>query len=902
MPRSAPLIRAANLISLTSFNNTSTVLSFYQTEYRRRLANFLAALIAAAIVIFWGIELNHTLEGFKERETALINDYQDKALETKAEELRDAFRELYQSTRTISLLPAIRNVTGGNRQHDTEDVVEQGRLSRETHRTLQQIYTNLQNNFSVSEIYYVLDGFDPARNVPFFMYDDLVARFQNDGRPVDETNEGPPEVEEHEYAYFPKMLSWFNKNAPSFRYAQSLNNIPTLVSPLLITCDNTQYTLEAKEGKTGDGSPNDTLGFIYAMPVYDAASLRFKGMITAVLRSNVIEAMLVGVPFIPITQADHERMQKERWSMPGKPSPFLLTEQAHDLRFFDRRNPIFSQGIETALQNKQGKWKHLDLEFRTKSSWQIHHYLSPDEIAPLTSSLRTERHRALTGRIALLVVLSLLIGAVVWMFRRSRKELLWLAHYDPLTSLPNRHLFFDRMNQGIQRAERSNTKLALFFVDIAGFNVINDTHGQHGGDLVLKEMALRLRSLLRSTDSIGVNRNQTESGLEEADIFPRPPLPGNFLRPTVSRLGGDEFTILCEGIRQADDLTKVAERILESIRTPFQINDNRIEMGLNIGVAVYPDDAKDDDELLMSADSAMQECRQQGGGYRLFNEAMRRKAEKEHQLQLDLQVALAENQFELFYQPKQSLTTGNITSLEALIRWHHPQRGLIPPLDFIPLLERSGRIIEVGEWVLEQSCRDLKLLSEAGYPNVKISANVSVRQLRQGDFHQTVAGVLERTKANPTRLILEITESMVMENLDEGRAILGKLDALGTELAIDDFGTGYSSLTYLQHLPLNYLKLDKSFIDGMTNDRAEHIVASVIRLARGLELHTIAEGIETPDQKMLLTRLGCDIIQGYLLSKPRPLPEILDWMRKQEKSTLTSESLSPASPAASPLS
>ena len=265
------------------------------------------------------------------------------------------------------------------------------------------------------------------------------------------------------------------------------------------------------------------------------------------------------------------------------------------------------------------------------------------------------------------------------------------------------------------------------------------------------------------------------------------------------------------------------------------------------------------------------------------NAELRERGERLHRLSSELAHALERSEFVLFYQPKASLVDGRVVSLEALLRWRHPRMGLISPAEFIPILERGGGIIEVGAWVIEQSCRDLARLSAEGHGEMLIGANVSVRQLRRGNLHETVVGILERNATDPARLVLEVTESTMMENLDEGRQLLMRLTALGIRLAIDDFGAGYSSPTYLQNLPLSYLKLNKSFIDGMVNPRAQHIVRTVIMLAKGLALKTIAEGIETPQQRDALAEMGCDIMQGYLLSKPRPLDDIVLWLRAAER-------------------
>ena len=260
---------------------------------------------------------------------------------------------------------------------------------------------------------------------------------------------------------------------------------------------------------------------------------------------------------------------------------------------------------------------------------------------------------------------------------------------------------------------------------------------------------------------------------------------------------------------------------------------------------------------------------------------MRKRGERLHLLTFELLTALQNSQFELFYQPKALLIDGSVVSMEALIRWHHPTLGLVSPIEFIPILEHNGAIVEVGQWIVEQACRDLKRLTEAGFPTVRLSVNVSVRQLKRGNFHAFLKATLEANQVDASRLILEITESMVMEDLQKGREALLELKQLGVSLAIDDFGSGYSSLTYLQHLPLDSLKIDKSLIDGMLDERSIHVVQSVIRLAQGLSLKTIAEGIETEEQRLLIHSLGCDMIQGYLLSRPLPLPVIIAWLRER---------------------
>ena len=837
---------------------------------RQQLINGLVVLAVLFTVLIWGLELSRSLDSLNRQVEERLLARKDQELERKLGSFRDLFSELYNNTRTITLLPMVRSVQGDNRRTDQEDVVAAGRFSLDAHHALQQIYVNLQSHLKVSEIYYVLDGFDPSRHVPFFMYDDLIVGVGEAQSHPTGLTDVPSEVEDFEYAYFPTQLAWFRNNAPTYTFAKHLEKIPVRLSPMMRTCDNSQFLSE----KSSD--PRDVEGLIYAMPVYDLGANKLRGMIATVIRRNVLEAALIGVPFLPVTTSDQARMKNEGWAMPQAHSPFVLRNPELGIDIFDRRHPLLVQGVAAALTAKDGRWFKNRVDLRTGSPWELYYHMDVAEIANLNAVVETAKRETLVGRLALLVML---ISGLLWMWwlsHRGRRELMRLAHFDALTELPNRRAFFKRLDTVMARAKHQQTRVGLFFIDVANFNAINDAFGQGVGDQLLSVVGQRLVQSVRGGDTVtrkSLTRRQSES---------------------VSRLGGDEFTILCEDVKSADDLAVVAERIMSGMSLPLVVGGNEIVVSVYAGIAAYPDDANSGESLLMSAESAMNQCRASGPGYLLFNEAMRKRAARQHLLAVELAPALERQQFKLFYQPKAALDDGRVVSLEALIRWKHPELGMISPFEFIPLLERSGRIVEVGEWVLYQSCRDIQALAALGYGHLKVSANVSVRQLRRGNFHETVARVIADTGIAPDRLVLEITESMMMDNLQEGQLALERLKALGVGLAIDDFGTGYSSLTYLQCLPLDYLKLDKSFIDGMTNDHARHIVKTVIVLAQGLQLQTIAEGIETEAQRLELRALGCDIIQGFLLSKPKPLPEIVQWMADR----LAREGLLPVLPAA----
>lgn len=851
------------------------VTSLSSNQARQARSHLVFAIVALASLVFWGIELRLSMASHDERQEEVLTSYQQRQLELKSEAIRRIVQEMYQSARAISLLPAIRKARGGNRNSIRDDVVKEGRLSLDSHRMLQQVYANLRAYVQVSEIYFVMDGFDPQDgSVPFFMYDDAIIGGARHDAQADESSDVPDESEREEYAEIRRQLAWFGQNAPTFRYASKLNTIPALISPLLRTCDNTQ--LFSKQF----GNQRDAAGFVYSVPAYDAQSGKFKGQVSIIIRANVFEAKLLDVPFLPITPADLEKMTAEGWKMPA-PSSFVLVEAKQSVEISDRRNGLLAKGLAAAKKDPSltGRWASLQLDLPSSGQWALHHYLSGPELEELVGSIRTSKQLSIAGRLLLLLVLSAFLGWGFWLLRASRRELIKMAHYDLLTDLPNRRLFFDRMENGMARSLRNHTKMGLFFVDLAGLNAINDRFGHHGGDLLLVKMAKRLHDHLRETDGIFAG---DRSGANPDQPSSRAPL--KFL---LSRLGGDEFTIVCEDLRSADDLIIVAERIINCVKEPFTLSNEKVEITLNVGAALFPDDAGDAERLLMSADSAMHECKETHSRYVLFNEEMRQRAERLHLLTLELMTALQKGQFELFYQPKALLLDGQVVSMEALIRWHHPTLGLVSPVEFIPILERNGAIVELGEWIVEQACRDLHHLTEAGFPEIRLSVNVSVRQLKRGNFHGFLRETLAANGIEAKRLILEITETMVMEDLMKGREALLALKDVGVSLAIDDFGAGYSSLTYLQHLPLDSLKIDKSLIDGMVDERAIHVVASVIRLAQGLSLNTIAEGIETEEQRILIGGLGCDMIQGYLLSRPLPFADIVDWLKERRAQKVT---------------
>ncbi|MDI3547347.1 MAG: hypothetical protein PWR10_999 [Halanaerobiales bacterium] len=426
--------------------------------------------------------------------------------------------------------------------------------------------------------------------------------------------------------------------------------------------------------------------------------------------------------------------------------------------------------------------------------------------------------------------------------RKQAEEMLWQqVYHDALTGLPNRMLFNDRFTQALAHAYRNRQKLAVLFLDLDRFKNINDTQGYNVGDQLLQGVAERLTDLVREDD-------------------------------TVARMGGDEFILLLPEIAQAENATKIAKKILEAFKQPLMIGGHEFYITSSIGIVFYPNDGEDAETLLKNADIAMYRAKEQGGNnYQLYDPMMNVKASERLVLENSLRYALEREEFVVYYQPQVSISTGKIIGMEALIRWQHPEWGLLSPAEFIPLAEETGLIIPIGEWVLRTACAQNKAWQEAGYPPVHVAVNLSARQFQQQNLVETVTRVLKETGLEPHYLELEITESIAMQNADFTIVMLRHLEEMGIHISIDDFGTGYSSLSYLKHFPLDTLKIDQSFVRDLTIDpNNKAIVIAIIAMAHSLKFKVIAEGVETQEQLAFLKQQQCDGIQGYLFSKPLP--------------------------------
>ena len=489
----------------------------------------------------------------------------------------------------------------------------------------------------------------------------------------------------------------------------------------------------------------------------------------------------------------------------------------------------------------------------TGKQWRQHQLLGAIEVdIPVD---RIEEIAAGQARRTLIMVVGIsLIGLAVaaWyaFYDIRRKHLLAAqferqARFDSLTGLANRMQFQERAREALSRASRDSRVIALLFVDLDRFKRINDSLGHELGDEVLKQVAQRLSQSLREVD-------------------------------LIARHSGDEFTILLHGDGEAPDLTRVARKLLDAIGRSLSIDNQELFLSASVGIACYPNDGGDVETLLKNSDIAMYRAKEQGrNNYQFFSADMNSRALETLSISNRLRQAIERDQLLLYYQPRVDVRSGAITGVEAVLRWRHPELGMLEPKRFIQLAEDTGMISEIGRWALEAACAQARRWDDAGVPPVRIAVNLSTRQFQASDLFSMVTGTLRAHALDPRRLELEITESVLMQQPEAAGALLARFHELGVRLSIDDFGTGYSSLSYLKRFPIDYLKIDKSFIDGLPGDSNDRVITgAIMALGRNLNVRVVAEGVETIDQYAFLAAHGCDELQGYLFARPAPADEI----------------------------
>lgn len=498
----------------------------------------------------------------------------------------------------------------------------------------------------------------------------------------------------------------------------------------------------------------------------------------------------------------------------------------HDVGFFDEVRMHLAQG---------GQWRGEFLN-RCKRGASFPSWLSISVVETPQGSV--SHHVAVFTEVSAL--------------KLSEQRLQHLAHHDPLTGLPNRVLFHDRLEQSIHRSQRDGRPFALMFVDMDRFKLINDSLGHAVGDGLLQAVASRLKACLREVD-------------------------------TVARLGGDEFAVIVSDLQQREDATVVAEKIVATLGMPYQLDRHEVFVTPSIGVTLYPDGHMDQARLLESADVAMYRAKENGrNNFQYYSADMSAAAYERLRIETSLRRALERNEFLLHYQPQVDLQTGAIVGVEALMRWDHPERGRVLPSEFIPILEETGLIIPVGEWVLETACVHFKAWLDAGIAPRRLAVNLSMRQFRQKNLVETIEAILQRTGLPGHHLELEVTESTVMTNVPQTVATLERLKVMGIQIAIDDFGTGSSSLSHLKSLPIDTVKIGHPFVLDIPHSRDDAaITAAIIGLAQSMRLTSVAECVETEDQAAFLRQQRCDQMQGYLFERPMPAQAMAEMLRRR---------------------
>lgn len=441
--------------------------------------------------------------------------------------------------------------------------------------------------------------------------------------------------------------------------------------------------------------------------------------------------------------------------------------------------------------------------------------------------------------------------------KASEERVRHLAYHDPLTGLANRFSLHERLTQALDLAVRNKRLLAIMLLDLDHFKIINDTLGHPTGDQLLIQVAQRLSSSVRHSDF-------------------------------VARLGGDEFVIMLPEIDASGDVAHVADKILKSLSEPYLINGQELRTSPSIGICLYPEDATEDQDLIKKADVAMYHAKANGrGNYQFFNEGMQQAALKRIRIERDLRVALVKQQFMLHYQPQLDLTTGQLVAVEALVRWQHPEHGMVSPMEFIPIAEETGLIIPIGDWVIQEACRQLAQWRTGGINHIRMSVNLAASQFSDRDLPARIQEILAQYDLPSGSLDLEVTESMTMKSPTDTVAMMKVLTGHGQSLSIDDFGTGYSSLAYLKLFPISTLKIDRSFVKDIETDADDASICDItVLLAHKLGMKVVAEGVETEAQLKYLLSIGCEKIQGYLISRPLPADQMERFIRSH--TTMTS--------------
>jgi diguanylate cyclase (GGDEF)-like protein len=782
--------------------------------------------------------------------------------QSKSDELSALFRELYIVTRTISMLPAVRHVIPQNRSSTIDDVIDGVRFNNADAETVQQLYNHAASIAEVSEIYITYDGFNSERgDVPFLMFDNVIVDRIHSLHALDkklgnvsDVSDIPKEDESAEYTYLTQLIKRMNVDHPTLP-STAPKGIALDISPLMVTCDNTQYLSITK------GNPIDRQGIILSVPIYDDANDKFKGVVSTIVRSNVLEARLLGWPEIPVTDTEQRQALLGGINLNNPPVNYVLENNATGMFIYDRRNTFMPEYIDGSIKPPIELTYKVDIGYG--NNWAIHRFIPQAEIDQGLAPVQGELNQHLLITTMLIIVL----GGGLWFifYRRVAKNLEHIARHDSLTGLPNRRELNTEIMIALHIAKEKQQPLALVMVDLDHFKEINDSIGHAAGDQLLIEVSRRFEDILRKGDLI---TPLTQQGREGDPI------------PIVGRLGGDEFLILLPNIGSQEQALKVGERLIAGLINPILLDGHPTYCQASLGIALYPTHGTDAEDLLRRADSAMYKAKRvRGSSIAISDEELSGTSSRQLRLLSDLHVAIVKEEFILHFQPIFDVTGKRIRSVEALLRWQHPELGLIAPIEFIPLLEQTGLIVEVGEWILRKACYQLKCWKQSGSPIENISINVSVVQLSQSDFSSIVLKMVQDADIDPWSITIEITETVLMENPQKHINQLQKLRESGMEVALDDFGTGYSSLDYLEQLPVSILKIDRSLVVKHNRKTGQAILFSLCDMTRRMGIQCIAEGVENLDEYGTMIDAGCNAVQGWAIAKPMLAEDVDKFVR-----------------------
>lgn len=740
-------------------------------------------------------------------------------LKFEGDAAKDKFLSVYGGLRTISLLPSVRSIDG-----------QTSNLTADSLANIQQIYNSLKTQLDLSEIYLLPVAFNPQRinpatgkfEEPVVVFDDLIVQGGKFAKADDPFNAakapvmasapaGQEEVESAEYEVMVEQLRLFSKNHPR-QLAKSALKPAMLSSPETITCDNTVFNKTLND--------EDRLGIIFSVPFYGEDGL-LRGMVSAIVRKNVITSFA-----------------RDKSHSIVRPGGFgFSTAQGKTVTDFGAFVPDL-----LASNNDQDLRLQYAIDIRDNGGVWVLRDDKKSSVFYSSPEFRGIKSFAFWSMLAVTFAMCLALVAYAASVRRA-DSLRFAATHDALTGLPNRLLIERHIQQLINACSvKADEFQALFYLDLDKFKLVNDTMGHQVGDDVLKCAVEVIRRCLRQTDM-------------------------------VARIGGDEFVVLLSGMKSLDQIDALAKRITKEMKVPMKVGRQEAHIGTSIGIALIDQDTKSANDLLRHADLALFRAKaEERGNFRFYTSEMDAEREERRGFEADLKNALKNNEFVLHYQPIHNTDTSAVTGYEALVRWQHPIRGMVPPLSFIGIAEETGLINELGDWILRQACTDaLKFDSD-----VRIAVNLSPVQFRNPALPVKILAILNQTGLSPRRLELEITEGVLLSDDATTITMLQQLRGVGVRIALDDFGTGYSSLSYLRKFEFDKVKIDRSFLSNIENDKEAVVLKAVTQLSSSMGMTTVAEGVETMAQLCRVREQGCTEVQGYYFSKPKPIAEIIE--------------------------